>query len=72
MMTEKENFIQIKKSNIVKIGIKDENGVDTGEHLEFDMESVDLPLRLNQCEAQHRKNLETLRSSLNSISSMPF
>lgn len=61
MMTEKENFIQIKKSNIVKIGIKDENGVDTGEHLEFDMESVDLPLRLNQCEAQHRKNLEILR-----------
>lgn len=56
-----KDFIQIKKSNIVKIGIKDENGVDTGEHLEFDMESVDLPLRLNQCEAQHRKNLETLR-----------
>ena len=55
------DFIQIKKSNIVKIGIKDEKGVDTGEHLEFDMESVDLPLRLNQCEAQHRKNLETLR-----------
>lgn len=55
------DFIQIKKNNIVKIGIKDENGVDTGEHLEFDMESVDLPLRLNQCEAQHRKNLETLR-----------
>ena len=55
------DFIQIKKSNIIKIGIKDENGVDTGEHLEFDMESVDLPLRLNQCEAQHRKNLETLR-----------
>ena len=56
-----KDFIQIKKSNIVKIGIKDENGVDTGEHLEFDMESIDLPLRLNQCEAQHRKNLETLK-----------
>ena len=55
------DFIQIKKNNIVKIGIKDENGVDTGEHLEFDMESIDLPLRLNQCEAQHRKNLEALR-----------
>lgn len=55
------DFIQIKKSNIIKIGIKDENGVDTGEHLEFDMESIDLPLRLNQCDAQHRKNLETLR-----------
>ena len=61
MMTEKENFIQLKKSNVVKIGIRDENGVDTGEHLEFDMESVDLPLRLNQCEAQHRKNLEILK-----------
>ena len=61
MMTEMENFIQIKKSNILKIGIKDENGVDTGEILEFDIESIELPLKLNQCEMQHRKNLENLK-----------
>ena len=59
---ESVNFIQIKKSNIVKIGIKDENGVDTGEHLEFDLEDINLPLRLNECDEKHRKNLEFLRN----------
>lgn len=62
MMTEMENFIQLKKDNILKIGIKDTNGVETGEHLEFDMEDIELPLKLNQCEAQHRKNFEYLRN----------
>ena len=61
MMTEMENFIQLKKDNILRIGIKDTNGVDTGEHLEFDLEDIELPLKLNQCEAQHRKNLEFLK-----------
>lgn len=55
------DFIQLKKSNILRIGIKDENGNDTGEHLEFDMEDIELPLRLNECEARHRKNLEFLK-----------
>ena len=40
MMTEKENFIQLKKDSILKIGIKDNEGNDTGEHLEFDMEDI--------------------------------
>ena len=55
------DFIKLKKSSILKIGIKDEEGNDTGEHLEFDMEDIELPLRLNECEARHRKNLEYLK-----------
>lgn len=55
------DVIQLKKDNILRIGIKDVNGVDTGEHLEFDMEDIELPLRLNECEARHRKNLEFLK-----------
>ena len=62
MMTEKENFIQLKKNNILKIGIKDSDGNDTGEHLEFDLEDINLPLRLNECDEKHRKNLEFLRN----------
>lgn len=61
MMTEKENFIQLKKDNILRIGIKDSLGNDTGEHLEFDLEDINLPLRLNDCDEKHRKNLEFLR-----------
>lgn len=56
------DFIQLKKDNILRIGIKDSNGVDTGEHLEFDLEDIELPLRLNQCEAQHRRNLEFVKN----------
>lgn len=62
MMTEKESFIQLKKDNILKIGIKDSEGNDTGEHLEFDMEDINLALRLNECDEKHRKNLEFLRN----------
>lgn len=62
MMTEKENFIQLKKDNILRIGIKDSDGNDTGEHLEFDLEDINLPLRLNECDEKHRKNLEFLRN----------
>ena len=56
------DVIQLKKDSILRIGIRDVNGIDTGEHLEFDMEDIELPLRLNQCEMQHRKNLEFLRN----------
>lgn len=59
---ESVNFIQLKKSSILKIGIKDSEGNDTGEHLEFDMEDINLPLKLNECDEKHRKNLEFLRN----------
>lgn len=61
MMTEMENFIQLKKDSILRFGIKTSDGVDTGEHLEFDLEDIELPLRINKCEAMHRKNLEYLK-----------
>ncbi len=59
-----ENFIQLKKDNILKIGIKTSDGVDTGEHLEFDMEDIELPLRLNQSELEHKKNLQNLKMQI--------
>ena len=62
MMTDMENFVQLKKDSILRIGIKDDKGNDTGEHLEFDLEDIELPLKLNECEAKHRRNLENLRN----------
>jgi hypothetical protein len=50
------DFIQLKKDNILRIGIKDTKGNDTGEHLEFDLEDIELPLKLNESEMKHRKN----------------
>ena len=56
------DVIQLKKDNILRIGIKDVNGVDTGEHLEFDLEDIELALKINECDAQHKKNLRYLQN----------
>lgn len=55
------DFIQLNEDNILRIGIKDKNGNPTGKYLEFDLEDVELPLRLNQCESEHRNNLNYLK-----------
>lgn len=57
-----ENFIQLKKDNITRIGIRDAQGNDTGEFLEFDLEDIEFPLRLQKCEADHKKNLLNLKN----------
>ena len=60
-MNEQENFIQLKKDNILKIGIKTFDGKATGEYLEFDLEDIDLALRLNECEKRHKNNIKNLK-----------
>lgn len=52
-----ENYVQLKKDNIKRIGIKDAKGNDTGNYLEFDMENVEYPLKLQECEELHKKNV---------------
>lgn len=61
MMTEKESFIQLKKDNVIRIGIKDSEGNDTGKYISFDLEDITLPLKLNDCEDMHHKNVMNLR-----------
>ena len=56
-----DNFIQLKKSNTLKFAIRTSDGKDTGEFLEFNMDDIELPLKLNECEAKHRKNIEYLQ-----------
>ena len=41
---------------------KDDEGKPTGEFLEFDMDDIELPLRLSKCEYLHRKNMIDLRN----------
>lgn len=56
------DFIQLKKDNIVRIGIKDSEGKNTGEHLEFDLEDIELPLKYQECAEQHKKNVNYIRN----------
>ena len=55
------DFIQLKKDNIIRIGIKDFEGNDTGEHLEFDLEDIELPLKYQECEERHKKNVQYVK-----------
>lgn len=56
-----EDFIQLKKDNILKVGIKDSDGKDTGNFLEFDLEDIELGLKLNQCQKKHNENIQNVK-----------
>ena len=50
------NYIQLKKDNILRLGIKDSEGNDTGNVLEFDFEDSSLFLRYNEMLEKEKKN----------------
>ena len=51
-----DNFIQLGKSDVLRLGIKTDEGVDTGEYLEFDLEDIELPLRYQELVEKDEKN----------------
>ena len=57
-----DNFIQLKKDNVLRLGIKDINGNDTGEFLEFDLEDIELPLKYQELIERDKKNKEQLEA----------
>lgn len=63
-----DNFIQLKKSNILRLGIKTEDGKNTGEFLEFDLEDIELPLKYQELLEKDKKNKEWIRNQLLIIS----
>lgn len=66
-----DGYIQLKKDSILRIGIKDANGNPTGEHLEFDLEDIELPIRLNQSKYEHEKNVRDLETRFLIIDKKP-
>lgn len=63
-----EDYVQLKKDNILRLGIKDSDGKDTGEHLEFDLEDAGLLLRYNELLEKDKKNRIWLNNQLLIIS----
>lgn len=59
-----ENFIQLNKSDILRLGIRTEDGNDTGEFLEFDLEDIELPLKYQDLLEKDKKNKEHLKNQL--------
>ncbi len=62
-----DNFIQLKKDNILRLGIKTADGKDTGEHLEFDLEDIELPLKYQELIEQEKKNRTNLKNQITII-----
>ena len=50
------NYIQLNKDNILRLGIKDSEGNDTGNVLEFDLEDTTLLLRYQELVEKEKKN----------------
>lgn len=56
------NIIKLNKDSILRLKIQTENGKETGEVLEFDLEDIELPLRYQDLLEKDKKNKENLRN----------
>lgn len=54
----KENYIQLKESDVLRIKIKASNGKDTGEFLEFQLDDIELPLKYQEMCERDKRNKE--------------
>ena len=59
-----DNVIKLNKDNILRLDIETEEGVETGEYLEFDLEDIELPLRYQELLEKDKKNKEYLRNQM--------
>lgn len=59
-----DNSIKIKNKNILKLEIETEEGIKTGEFLEFDLNDIDLPLKFQEMVEKDKKNKQNLRNQL--------
>ena len=59
-----ENFIQLGKSDILYLGIKTDDGKDTGEFLSFQLDDIELPLKYQELLEKDKKNKEWLRNQM--------
>lgn len=63
-----DNYIQLEKDSILRLGIKDSEGNDTGNVLEFDLEDTELMLRYQDLVEQDKKNRIWINNQLLIIS----
>lgn len=64
VFTKSDNTIQLKKKDVVKFKILDEDGNETGEELVFDLGDVELPLRLQELVEKDKLNRANLKNRL--------
>ena len=57
-----KDYIQLQKDDVLRLGIKDSEGNDTGEHLEFNLSDIELPLRYQELVDKNKKNRQFLKN----------
>lgn len=53
---DNKEYIQLKNDDILRLWIRDNNGKETGECLEFDLEDIELPLKMQDMLEKEEKN----------------
>ena len=59
-----DNIIKLNKDDVLRLGIVDSEGNDTGECLEFNLTDIELPLRYQELIQKDKKNKEYLRNQI--------
>ena len=59
-----DNVIKLNKSNTLKLNIVTNEGKETGEYLEFNLEDIELPLIYQEMLEKDKKNKEFLKNKL--------
>lgn len=57
-----KEYLQLKPNNIVKAIVKDVEGNETECEIAFDLEDIEMPLKISKCEYEHNKNEQWLRN----------
>lgn len=59
-----DNKIKLNKSNVLRLEIETDEGIDTGEYLEFDLEDIELPLKYQELVEKDKKAKQDLRNQM--------
>ncbi len=59
-----DNYIQLAEDDILRLGIKDKNGNDTGNYLEFNLADIELPLIYQEIIEEDKKNRLDTRNKI--------
>lgn len=57
-----ENVIKLNRDDILRLRIVTDQGEDTKEYLEFDLQDIELPLKYQELLEKDKKNRENLRN----------
>ena len=59
-----DNVIKLNKNSVLRLKIQTEEGKDTGEVLEFQLDDIELPLRYQELLEKDKKNKEYLKNQM--------